>query len=678
MRLLICVALLCACGKQRAERPMDIQSHVALQKAATCDDLARTVQDTAVRQMRSQLDLAKDGSFYGVALPAAGGAPAAGGVPASYTTTNTQVSGVDEADFVKNDGTRIFVLSGRKLFAAASWPPQDLALAGSLEIEGWPGSMFLDGDRVVIFSSVWAAPAGSWAPVPISACAVDGGGCFWGSATTKITVVDVSDLASPSVKSELYVPGYAVGSRRIGTSVRLVLSDSVRWPLAIRWWPDYDPNVWQDKDRFAAAIDALENANEAIIRGTPIGAWFPPAQRKIQGGALVDVAYQCSDFYLANAPERLGLVTIATLDLARLDAGISRASIVGEAGVIYATQDRLYLAAPHWWWWTLAGQRDFTYLHEFDIGDPAHAGYVASSGIEGHPGDSFAMDEKDGFLRIATSTLSFEENPAQPRSFRTVAGSRLTILKADTLQRVGEIPSLVDEERLTAMRFLGDAGFAVTFRNVDPLVTLDLSDPANPRKVAELTLPGFSTYLQAIDATHLLAIGQELPLDGAGHPDWSRRAVQLSIFDVGDLAHPRRTAQHLVGTASAYSEALWDHHAFNWYRPDAKRPGLLAIPFSDWAPQGWIGFTSDIRLFSVDPAGSIADAGALGMNDVYVRQGNANWTWWYRPWVRRSVMATSDAGESFVYAVSDAGIRAAALDKLPSPLATVLFPLSTP
>jgi hypothetical protein len=184
--------------------------------------------------------------------------------------------------------------------------------------------------------------------------------------------------------------------------------------------------------------------------------------------------------------------------------------------------------------------------------------------------------------------------------------------------------------------------------------------------------------LQPIDDDHLLAIGEELPLDSSGHADWSKRSVQLSLFDVSDLSAPKRTAQALVGTAWAYSEALWDHHAFNWYRPDPAKPGLLAIPFSDWivptGSQSWYdGFVSDVRVFSVDPAGTIAPAGSLGMSDVYVRYGSGNWTWWYRPWVRRSVMATDQSGNTFVYAVSDAGLRSAALNGLDKPLATALF-----
>src|SRR3954452_23924899 len=153
-------------------------------------------------------------------MPGAGAAtPAPGAAPASYTTTNTQVDGVDEADFVKNDGTRILVLSGETLFSAKSWPPQDLAMAGKLQIEGWPSSMFLEGNQVVVFSSVSAQTA------QFSTCVANLLPCpSAGASTTKITVVDVSDLAAPVVQSETYLPGYSAGARRVGSSVRLVLS----------------------------------------------------------------------------------------------------------------------------------------------------------------------------------------------------------------------------------------------------------------------------------------------------------------------------------------------------------------------------------------------------------------------------------------------------------------------
>ncbi|HYY51800.1 MAG TPA: beta-propeller domain-containing protein, partial [Myxococcales bacterium] len=326
---LLLLALFAACAKTDPAAPPRIQTHVTLARAATCESLTQQVHDTAVRQMRSAMDAWK-GIAYAVPAAAGGSAtPASPGAPASYSTTNTQVAGVDEADFVKNDGTRIFVLSGRTLFSATSWPPQNLALAGKLEIEGWPSSMFLEGNQVVVFSSIWTVPQGGGmgpgsGPGGMAGVPCPSAGCYWGWATAKISVIDVSDLSKPVVASELYLPGYAAGARRVGSSVRLILSDGVRWPAAVRWWPAYDPQLYQDKNKLAAAIDALENANESIIRATPLQAWFPEGKRKLVDGTAIDVGYDCNDFYISNVPERLGLVTIATLDLAHLEAGISR------------------------------------------------------------------------------------------------------------------------------------------------------------------------------------------------------------------------------------------------------------------------------------------------------------------------------------------------------------------
>src|SRR5438132_12424042 len=177
------------------------------------------------------------------------------------------------------------------------------------------------------------------------------------------------------------------------------------------------------------------------------------------------------------------------------------------------------------------GQRDWTYVHGFDIADPSEARYFGSGGVDGHVADQFAMDEHEGYLRVATSTVKLTDDPAIAGSFRFELGSRLSILApqpapdgGSTLALVGEIPELEAGERLMATRFFDARGFAVTFRYVDPLVTLDLTDPAHPRKVAELTLPGFSTYLQPIDANHLLSIGVELPLLTVARTDFIMRS----------------------------------------------------------------------------------------------------------------------------------------------------------
>ena len=256
--------------------------------------------------------------------------------------------------------------------------------------------------------------------------------------------------------------------------------------------------------------------------------------------------------------------------------------------------------------------------------------------------------------------------------------NRISVLgeSAGQLSRIGQSPEIAVGESIYSSRFVGDRGFVVTFHQVDPLFTFDLSRPSDPRQVGELKVPGFSTYIQPLDANNLLTIGVYQPALTGGSTNWSERRLQLSIFNVSDFSNPKQTFTQLVGTAYGWSDATYDHHAFNYF-PERK---LLAIPFSDYQASQldpWGQFTSDIRVFGIDTAAGITPRGSLTMKDTYVAGGTPDWYYWYSPWIRRSVMA-SDSGIDYVYAVSDAGVRSALLSNLTAPLATVLFPKDPP
>ncbi len=664
-----------------------IQNRVTLAPFAGCTELEQFIEDTAVQEMRAQIRAEKEGTWYwrggfaseGDVQPTAASAGENSPAPPShYTTTNTQVSGVDEADFMKNDGTRIFVLSGQKLYAAKSWPAQDLALASSLPIEGYPHEMFLDDKgRLVIFSQVWTSWYDPKARVP--AC-IDSLDCSWSySNTSKVTVIDAKNEAALQVIDEIYLPGNYSSARRIGASVRMVLSDSFHWPSTLRFYPDYDPNQpnrYQDKGRLNQALDTLADENEKLLRARTLAEWLPRAKHRV-GGNLVDLPYRCGDFYSSNAPERLGLVTVATLNLDKPGTAPARTSVLGEAGQIYASSSSLYVASPHWWWWPAPGQSNFTYLHKFDLTDPDRAPYIASGGVAGTLLNQFSLDEHQGFLRIATTIDRRVVDWGHPESRwgRTETTNRVYVLgeQSGALHIVGQTPEIAPGERLYSSRFLGAHGFLVTFRQVDPFFTLDLSDPTHPHLVGELKIPGFSTYLHPLDDNHLLTMGTYLPEPVNGHTDWSQRRMKINVFDVSDFTAPKVMFEQLVGTSAGWTEAAWQHKAFNWF-PERK---LLAIPFSDYAPnpQGnyWTSFVSDLRLFSIDLQTGITPRGSLSMRDLYISHGRETWNGYYSPWIRRSVMASDQAGHEFVYAISDAGIRAAAVESLQSPLQTVLF-----
>ncbi|MCS6912577.1 MAG: beta-propeller domain-containing protein [Myxococcales bacterium] len=671
------------CQGSRPEGPEPIQNRLTLQNFQSCQELEQYIEDTAVRKMRQTLDSYYNGLDRHAGVGAgpessADGSNRSSG-PAAYTTTNTQVAGVDEADFVKNDGTRIFVLSGGTLYAARSWPPENMALVSKLKIEGYPSQMYLDDkNRVVVFSSVyteypWYEDAKAGRPCLGWDCG------YYASNTTKVTVVDVSNLAAPKVTDEYYLPGHYVNSRRIGSSVRLVLSDHFRWPAKVRFYPEYAPGLWEDKNRLAAALEELKANNEVVIRGQTLEQWLPRSRYRNARGELVEIPYNCSDFARSNAPVELGLLTIATVNLDRLAAAPSRTSIVGEAGEIYASTKNLYVANRHWWWWPEPGQKDYTYLHKFDITDPDRAVYVASGGVDGHIVDQFSMDENSaGYFRVATTIATRvpdERNP-QNRWGRIETVNRISVLREDggQLVVVGRTEDLAKGERIFSARFVEDKAYVVTFRNIDPFFTFDLSDPRNPRQVGELKIPGFSTYIHPIDKNHVLTIGTYLPEpDAMGQVDWRQRRLQLSLFDVSDFARPVQKFTHVVGTAHGWSEAQYEHKAFNYF-PARK---LLAIPFWDYNfrcdRDYWSCFTSDVRVFRIDTTTGIQGLGALSMKDVYQVHNDREWTWYWTPYVRRSVMASSREGQDYVYAISDAGVRVANLERIATPLSTVLF-----
>lgn len=691
---------LLGCGGSGLGEPAGIQNRLTLENFGSCDALEQYIEDQAVLDMKLQLDSIKSGGWYGPffgraeatsAPPAADSGAGAKG-PSAYTQTNTQVAGVDEADFVKNDGTRILQLVGQKLYATRSWPANTLAISGSVSIEGYPTQMFLDEkNRVVVFSGVYTKYDGftdgggvlaGRGVADIAACAGPGCGYYY-SNTTKVTVVDVSNIASLKVVGEYYLPGGYADSRRIGSAVRIVLRDSFRWPSTLKWWPESANGELFTKGnegKLDAAIEVLKADNERLIRGQSLAQWLPAQTRKLADGKTVEIPLSCGDFYKSNGSVHLGVATVATLDLDSTSGSpITRTSIMGEVGQIYANKTSLYIASDHWWWFPKPGQTDYTYLHKFDLTDKSRARYVASGGVEGHIVDQFSMDENaSGFFRIAT-TINTRVPDADPKTNpwgRLETTNRITVLKesAGALVVSGKSEEVAKGERIYSSRFVGDRGFVVTFRQVDPLFTFDLSNPAAPKRVGELKVPGFSTYIHPIDANNLLTIGVYMPDPGTGGMvDPRERRLQLSIFDVSDFANPKQKFTQLVGSAYGWSDASYDHKAFNYF---AERK-LLAIPFSDYTVSTtgdpWGSFSSELRVYNVDATAGFSLRGTVSMKDVYVSAGSPDFRYYYTPAVRRSVMAT-DAGQDYVYAVSDAGVRVVTGPTLGTTLGTVIYP----
>jgi uncharacterized secreted protein with C-terminal beta-propeller domain len=247
-------------------------------------------------------------------------------------------------------------------------------------------------------------------------------------------------------------------------------------------------------------------------------------------------------------------------------------SVAGVSGTIYASTASLYVAATAWGnWWDAADEAVTTNVYKFDLAD-ASVPLVSMGAVPGQVLDQFSLDEHDGLLRVATTRWSAGDDGSS---------SGVSVLRdhGGNLSLVGAVDRLAPGERIYSARFVGDRAYVSTFRQIDPFFVIDLSEPSAPRVEGELKVPGFSSYLQPLDDTHVLGIGRDVD------PDTGRvLGVQVSLFDVSNPTTPVRAAVHTFPGDGweTWSEALFDHRAVSWF-PER---GILALPGARFTADG--------------------------------------------------------------------------------------------
>jgi uncharacterized secreted protein with C-terminal beta-propeller domain len=272
----------------------------------------------------------------------------------------------------------------------------------------------------------------------------------------------------------------------------------------------------------------------------------------------------------------LELVTALTIDLDKGLPAVDSDAVLARADTVYASKRSLFVATHRY-----EVDAFTTEIHRFDTTEPRRTGYGSTGEVRGSLLSQWALSEHDGHLRVASTDDRAGE-------------SLVTVLKerGKRLTEVGQVTGLGKGERIFGVRFLGDIGYVVTFRQTDPLYTVDLHDPEHPRVRGELKLRGYSAYLHPLGDGLLLGVGQDATEQG------TRLGTQLSLFDVSDPRTPRRLDQHTLAPQSG-SIVEWDHHAFLHHK------GLAVLPV-DGAAHGF-----RITGKGIEPAGNIAQPGPI-------------------------------------------------------------------
>jgi hypothetical protein len=656
--VLILASTVVACDN--VDQNEQIRDDATASTIRSCAELETVIEQKAIREMNAEIDAILDGLDdrngqggllldRAVSMPsAAPSAPTEARDSATdFTTTNTQEKDVDEPDFVKNDGSRIFVLHGNKLVALAAWPADQTRIESVTDLEGNPAEMFLHKDRVIVFSQTGYG-YGGYPPIarPAATETASSSPLRSGDSFT-MTVYDVRGSAPIPLHRQEFEGRY-VSARRTEDSVRTVSVAERRGPTLV-YWPEKDVD-WRKPNAIRSALEQARAENVKRIKAASLEDWLP---RVFENGH--EVRRECTSFSETNVSARLGFTTVSTLDLGALTTAHS--TILNPADEVYASRDALYVTTRHYWTSPPSRQQvrqDHTYVFQFDIrSDTRSVRFVAGGGVSGHIVDPFALDEEGGNLRIATTRQTFIGWQQQDLV------NKVTVLHANggRLEVVGEVSGLARNERIYSARFESARGFLVTFRQVDPLFTLDLADPRQPRVVGELKVPGFSTYLHPLDRDNLLAIGR------AGTDTGRIQGLNLQMFDVSRFDNPVVKHQYTLGSPSSSSAAEYDHKAFTYF---ASR-GLLAIPFSDYNGTG-SRFTSTLAVLRATPSAGIVPLGSIEHADIVEGTQNGRYPGW-RPQVRRGVMM-----EDFVYSISYGGAKVHDLRDLSRPLVTLPFP----
>ncbi len=618
-----------------------------------------------------------------------------------YSTTNLQVVGVDEADFVKNDAEYVYAVADGKLQIIDAWPASQAHTVSSVAVRGEPKKLFVNGDIAVVYSALEAISSDVINQLPGPIVFVGGGGSGFGGDYERecthgyncdfsgdgrellISTYDISDKTAPVLLRETELSGSYLSSRRIGDIVHTAVTFPEMVVPGLASWPEGMAGCWHDtefpftEEQVREMFATLEAENTRIIEQATITDFLPSIKdtRYINGvpsqeEGLLD---SCENFYLSQAGDGRALLALVSFDMSRL-AELNATTIVGKPGAVYASHEALYLAVRHYsstmdrWYFEdpMAGD-EATTVHKFRLEPGSIQTAYAGSGVaKGRVLNQFSMDELDGYLRIATSSGRVPD----PDVYSTLS---VLAEQEGELEVVGMVDDIAPSEDIRSVRFNGKVGFVVTFKKTDPLFVFDLSDPTHPVIKAELKVPGFATYMHLMDDTHLLTMGYDA--DDQGSFAWFQ-GLQLRVLDVSDMTDPLVLSEETIGTRGSTSDAATNHLAFNYF----PQRDLLALPMTVCEESTGGGSYGDLMTFSgllvyrVTVAGGFELLGGVPHEqpetiDTY-RSACSNWWTDSNSKVKRSIFMSSDT-EDFVYSIAMDLINVSDLEDLENPLVSI-------
>ena len=454
-----------------------------------------------------------------------------------YSTTNTQVENVDEADIVKTDGEYIYyVLNGVLHIVKAD----TLEIVSNIKIKTdnerfTISEIFLKGDKVVLLGNgyVLEEPA---IKTNEEEKRVSNSIRVNTIQSAKAIVYNIENKNNPEMIREVALEGNYLDSRMIGDNLYLISRKFAYF------YGDVDDNTILPlmKDS-AVSSDEIKRVN-------------------------------CTDIVYFEGTEDRSFMVVGGFNINENEE-VCVETFFGAGDTVYANDKNLYLTQTIW------GENYKTAIYKFGL-ENARIKLLAKGEVDGQLNNQFSMDEYDGDLRVATTsyvTIELEktEELDNGNMLTTLATRKTTnnlYVLNENLEEIGKIENLAEEEQIYSVRFIGKIGYIVTFKEIDPLFVIDLSDPTNPTVKGVLKIPGYSSYLHPYDENHIIGIGYNTKDNGYGGV--TNSTMKMSMFDVSDLENPEEIFNVDIGTDYASSEVTYNHKAL-FYK---KAENLIGFP----------------------------------------------------------------------------------------------------
>jgi uncharacterized secreted protein with C-terminal beta-propeller domain len=520
------------------------------------------------------------------------------GATKDYSTTNIQVAGVDEADTVKTDGTYLYLIANNSIYIMNANPQNAKVIAKIAADNTYYSGIYLSQD-----SSKLAVIGNQYTPYNFaskdSALIMP----YWGGSTTFVKVYDVSNKASPALTRNFTISGNYVNSRMIGNYVYTIVNENVQ----VNNGTTNMPVVFTD-------------ASASNIEPTKI--------------------------YYTIAPDSYSTyTTIISLNILEDSKAPTETTIMmGGASNMFVSADNIYVTYQNW-----NGESQDTSIYRIHINQD-NLTFEAKGVVPGYPINQYAMDEYNGYFRIAVTTW-FQDNATtiDGAVFKVSRQLNCIYVLNMNLNVVGKLERFKMDETIYSVRFMGNKCYVVTFKQIDPFFVIDMSNPVAPKVAGELKIPGYSSYLHPYDENHIIGLGKE------------NNTLKLSLFDVTNMNAPTEIAKYTVDASYSDSSALYDPHAFLF---DAQRQ-LLGIPVSitnyprgievsAQTPSMWQG----MYIFNVSANSGFTLRGNVTQIDSDVSTQSGDYYWMSSNyWINRALYI-----DNTLYTLSNARVQLNSLD----------------